>query len=157
MIISKFRFCRSNILKSTGLTCNQLNYIRWVTIHTMINRILLVSTTMFKPVPYNMIITNFTSPWSTFVHTTPFTFGSLLLLYSCSSRAKGMSVLHSLAWQGPYCKCWWLSLALTSKSVCNCPNPFTTLRSKNSVSSIDHFQVNLMISYIHLVFWKPAY
>ena len=145
MIISKFRFCRSNILKLTGLTCNQINYIRWVTIHTMINRVLLVATSMFKPVPYNMIIANFTSPWSAFVHTTLFTFGCWLLLYSCSSRANGMSVLHPLAWQGPYCKCWWLSLALTNKSVCNCPNLFTTLRSKNSVSSIQHFEVNLMV------------
>ena len=62
-----------------------------------INRILLVATSMFKPVPYNMIIANFTSPSSAFVHTTLFTLGSWLLLYSCSSRAKGMSVLHALA------------------------------------------------------------
>ena len=59
------RFCGSNILKSTGLTCNQINYIRRVTIHAIIDWILLVVISTFKPVPYNHIITNFTFPPST--------------------------------------------------------------------------------------------
>ena len=59
------RFCGSNILKSTGLTCNQINYIRRVTIHAIIDWILLVVISTFKLVPYNHIITNFTFPPST--------------------------------------------------------------------------------------------
>ena len=43
-------------------------------------------------------------------------------------------------------KYWWLSVTLTNKSVSCRPNPFTTLTSKNPIPSVDHFDVNLIVS-----------